>query len=337
MRLAVGLMGGAILVATLGVGGWLGADWLHLAPQPRTQLTVRLDTDAVASQVARSLLAAVRDGVRESRIGTAAMASAGDSIDVTIAEGVDRGVALAALRELSRMPGSTGGSQVERFTVTDTGEAVRLTPTPAAMAHGVSRALDRTVDVLRQRLEGPRLKPALRREGDDRIVISVPGQPDAARLEALIVAPGRLTLRAVDMSVSVEEAKSGRMPPQSEILPDREGLPYLVEKRIAMPGEDLADAQPSFEQRTNQAVVMFRFNAAGTRRFARLTEQSVGLPLAVVLDGVVLAAPIIREPILSGSGQISGNFTMESANSLAVLLRSGALPAPLTVIEARTL
>jgi preprotein translocase subunit SecD len=99
----------------------------------------------------------------------------------------------------------------------------------------------------------------------------------------------------------------------------------------------LVDAQAIFDQRTKEPVVTFRFNAVGTRQFARLTGEKVGAPFAVVLDGVVLSAPVIREPILGGSGQISGNFTVESANDLAILLRSGALPAPLTVVEERTL
>ena len=104
-----------------------------------------------------------------------------------------------------------------------------------------------------------------------------------------------------------------------------------------MAGENLTDAQPGFDQRTNEPIVSFRFNAAGTKQFAHVTEEKVGTPFAVVLDGVVLAAPVIREPIVGGSGQISGNFTVESANNLAILIRSGALPAPLSMIEEHVL
>jgi preprotein translocase subunit SecD len=214
---------------------------------------------------------------------------------------------------------------------------LRLAPTPAAVAEGVARAVEQTIDVLRERIDGLALKPTFQLEGDGRFVIEVPRQPDTTRLKALIVAPGKLAFRFVDMSMSADQAKLGEMPPQTEILQDQKGTPYLVEKRVAMSGDNLIDAQPAFDQRTNEPIVTFRFNAVGAREFARITGERVGAPMAVVLDGVVLAAPIIREPILGGSGQISGNFTVESASDLAMLLRSGALPAPLTIIEERTL
>ncbi len=127
------------------------------------------------------------------------------------------------------------------------------------------------------------------------------------------------------------------MPPQSELLSGADGTPYLIEKRIVMPGDNLTDAQASFDQRINEPVVTFHFNPAGTRQFARVTGENVGRPMAIVLDGVVLAVPVIREAITGGSGQISGGFTLERANDLAVMLGSGALPVPVTVVAERTL
>ena len=111
--------------------------------------------------------------------------------------------------------------------------------------------------------------------------------------------------------------------------------PYVIEKRIMVTGEDLTDAQPGFDQRTSEPIVSFKFNINGARRFAQVTQENVGRPFAIVLDNEVISAPVIREPILGGSGQISGNFTIEQANDLAVLLRAGALPARLTPIEQR--
>ncbi len=101
-------------------------------------------------------------------------------------------------------------------------------------------------------------------------------------------------------------------------------------------GEDLIDAQPGFDQRTSEPIVSFRFNTRARSRFAQVTQENVGRPFAIVLDNKVISAPVIREPILGGSGQISGNFTVESANDLAILLRAGALPATLDVVEERT-
>jgi preprotein translocase subunit SecD len=118
--------------------------------------------------------------------------------------------------------------------------------------------------------------------------------------------------------------------------PQREGrTPYVIEKRVLVSGEDLTDAQPGFDQRTSEPIVTFRFNTNGARRFAQATQENVGRPFAIVLDNEVISAPVIREPILGGSGQISGSFTVQGANDLAILLRAGALPAPLTVIEQR--
>jgi preprotein translocase subunit SecD len=105
---------------------------------------------------------------------------------------------------------------------------------------------------------------------------------------------------------------------------------------VLVSGGDLVDAQPGFDQRTSEPIVSFRFNSSGARKFAEATQQNVGKPFAIVLDNKVISAPVIREPILGGSGQISGNFTVQSANDLAILLRAGALPAPLTIIEERT-
>ena len=134
-------------------------------------------------------------------------------------------------------------------------------------------------------------------------------------------------------------AASGRVPPDSELLHGTQGRgqpPYLIEKRVLVSGEDLTDAQPGFDQRTSEPIVTFRFNTNGARRFAQVTQENVGRPFAIVLDNEVISAPVIREPILGGSGQISGSFTVESANDLAILLRAGALPATLTIIEERT-
>jgi preprotein translocase subunit SecD len=117
---------------------------------------------------------------------------------------------------------------------------------------------------------------------------------------------------------------------------DRPPVPYLIERRVVVSGEDLVDSQPGFDQRTNEPIVSFRFNNNGARRFAQATQQNVGRPFAIVLDNEVISAPVIREPILGGSGQISGSFTVQQANDLAILLRAGALPAPLNIIEERT-
>jgi preprotein translocase subunit SecD len=342
MKLAIGFAVAPLLVlVTLGVGVGFGPRFLQQTPQQqqrRTELVIKLNKDAAPAIAARELFATVRTALREPRIGFASIAPSSDAVDVTLIEGVDRAHALSTLHALSRQPGSPDAAASERFTIAETdGAMVRLTPTPAALAEEKAHAVDQTIQVLTQRLDSLQLKPAFRREeGDDTVVIDVPHQADTARLKPLLVAPGKLSFRLVDTSISVEEARRGRMPSQSEILLSQDGTPYLAEKRVAMSGENLIQAQPGFDQRTNEPIVSFRFNAVGTRQFARLTEQSVGSPMAVVLDGVVLAVPIIREPIVGGSGQISGGFTLERANDLAVMMQSGELPVPLAIVDERT-
>jgi preprotein translocase subunit SecD len=148
----------------------------------------------------------------------------------------------------------------------------------------------------------------------------------------------KLDFRMVDTGNSPEEAVKGRVPPEDDLLYTASApkQPYLIEKRVVVSGGDLTDAQPGFDQRTNEPIVSFRFNNSGSIKFARATQENVGKPFAIVLDDKVISAPVIREPILGGSGQISGGFTFQSANELALLLRAGALPAKTTILEERT-
>jgi preprotein translocase subunit SecD len=184
------------------------------------------------------------------------------------------------------------------------------------------------------------VEPSIQRQGLDRVLVQVPGLQDPSRLKELLGKTAKLTFRMVDLSTTPEQAQQqGRVPPDSEILPGSKSenrQPYLIEKRVVVSGEDLTDAQPGFDQRSSEPIVSFRFNTSGGRKFAQATQENVGRPFAIVLDNEVISAPVIREPILGGSGQISGSFTVEQANDLAILLRAGALPAPLTIIEERT-
>jgi preprotein translocase subunit SecD len=166
----------------------------------------------------------------------------------------------------------------------------------------------------------------------------VPGLGDPQQLLDILGKTAKLTFRLVDTSVPVEQALQGRPPPESDIVYGSKAenrQPYLLEKRVIVSGDELTDAQPGFDQRTSEPIVSFKFNTSGARKFAQVTQENVGRPFAIVLDDEVISAPVIREPILGGSGQISGSFTVESANNLAILLRAGALPAKLTVIEQR--
>jgi protein-export membrane protein SecD len=161
---------------------------------------------------------------------------------------------------------------------------------------------------------------------------------DPTRLKELLGKTAKLDFRMVDLTVPADQALQGRVPPDSEVLMSSTSpkTPYVIKKQVLVSGADLTDAQPGFDQRTGEPIVSFRFNTSGSRKFAQATSENVGQPFAIVLDNEVISAPVIREPITAGSGQISGSFTVQAANDLAILLRAGALPAPLTIIEERT-
>jgi preprotein translocase subunit SecD len=216
---------------------------------------------------------------------------------------------------------------------------VRLTPTEPALLERTRQVVDQSVEIIGKRVNQLGLvEPSIQRQGNDRILVQVPGLGDPQQLLDILGKTAKLTFRLVDTSMTAEQALQGRPPPESEIVYGSKAenrQPYLLEKRVIVSGEELTDAQPGFDQRTSEPIVSFKFNTSGARKFAQVTQENVGRPFAIVLDDEVISAPVIREPILGGSGQISGNFTVESANNLAILLRAGALPAKLTVIEQR--
>ncbi len=201
--------------------------------------------------------------------------------------------------------------------------------------------MEQSIQIVERRVnELGTVEPSIQRQGVDRILVQVPGLQDPSRLKELLGKTAKLTFRLVDQTTPIDQALQGNVPPDSELLKSTKAennQPYVIEKRVVVSGEDLTDAQPGFDQRNGEPIVSFRFNNNGARRFATVTQENVGKPFAIVLDNEVISAPVIREPILGGSGQqISGNFTVQAANDLAILLRAGALPAPLTIIEERT-
>ena len=196
------------------------------------------------------------------------------------------------------------------------------------------------MEIVRRRVdEMGTTEPVIQQQGTDRILVQVPGLDDPQRLKDILQQTAKLYFRLVDTSTTAQQALQSRViPAGSEILylTESPDTPILVKRQVMVGGDALEDAQPGFDSRTGEPVVNFRFNNSGGRIFGEVTRNNVGRPFAIVLDGKVLSAPVIREPILGGSGQISGNFTVAQANDLSILLRAGALPAPLTILEQRT-
>jgi preprotein translocase subunit SecD len=233
------------------------------------------------------------------------------------------------------LAGVPGGRDVS---ISSDGQRIRLVFVPEALNAEAAKAVDQSIEILRRRIDelGTR-EPTIVRQGINRIVVQAPGESDPERLRAVIGQTAKLTFQMVDETITPEDAAAGRVPPGSEMLPSEDGLAstIVVKKRALVTGEMLTDAQQQFDQQ-GLPVVSFRFNGQGARRFADATAQNVGKRFAIILDGKVISAPNINEPITGGSGQISGSFTVESANNLAILLRAGALPAPLNVEQQST-
>ncbi|MDD3182701.1 MAG: protein translocase subunit SecD [Alphaproteobacteria bacterium] len=196
-------------------------------------------------------------------------------------------------------------------------------------------AMDQSIEIVRRRIDetGTR-EPSIQRQGDNRILVQLPGVDDPGRIKKLLGQTAKLSFRLVDENASMDTV--ARVPPGTERLPSTEdaGRTWVVQKRVMVSGDTLVDAQPSFQ--TGDPVVSFKFDSQGARRFGEATRTNVGRLFAIVLDGKVISAPVIREPITGGSGVISGHFTTQSAQDLALLLRAGALPAPIKVLEERT-
>jgi preprotein translocase subunit SecD len=311
---------------------------LGLDLQGGSHLLLEVDSAAVRKEQLQAINDDVLRVLRQARIPFTGRAIRGNSVEVHITRDADIDSALSKLRELSQpLSGFAGSTGQRTINVTDSGSTITLGPTEPAVTERVRQAVDQSIQIVERRVnELGLVEPTIQREGTDRILVQVPGLQDPSRLKEILGKTAKLDFRMVDVSMTAEQAEQAH-PADSEILAgETPGQKYLIEKRVLVSGGDLVDAQPGFDQRTNEPIVNFRFNSAGARKFAEVTQANVGKPFAIVLDNKVISAPVIREPILGGSGQISGNFTVQSANDLAILLRAGALPAPLTIIEERT-
>src|SRR3569832_234353 len=313
---------------------------LGLDLQGGSHILLEVDTKTVRKDMLEALRDDVRRVLRDARIGYTGLVVRGNSVEVRVREGGNAGQAREKLFTLSQPLGgimsATGQRNVD---ITNDGNLYRLTLSEPAIVERVRQSVDQSIQIIERRVnELGTVEPLIQREGTDRILVQVPGLQDPTRLKRLLGKTAKLDFRMVDTNVSPEQAQSGSLPPEDELLTGTgkdAGQKYVIEKRVLVSGGDLTDAQPGFDPRTSEPVVSFRFNTSGARKFAEATQVNVGKPFAIVLDNEVISAPVIHKPIIGGSGQISGNFTVQSANDLAILLRAGALPAKLTPIEQR--
>ncbi|MAU41891.1 MAG: protein translocase subunit SecD [Kordiimonas sp.] len=314
---------------------------LGLDLQGGAHLLLEVDINSVMQDRLEVVRDTVRSALREKRIGyTGGLRIKDNTIHVKVRKSDQIEAAEAAIEDLAVFVGGTMSSPGAKDLIVDReGRDISVRLSEVAMTERKRMAVSQSIEIVRRRIDemGTR-EPTIQRQGDDRILVQVPGIENPDKLKEILGKTAKLEFRMVDMKTSLTDAERGRVPPGSELLPSADpsdDVPqWVVYKRIVISGENLVDAQPSFQN--NEPVVSFRFDNVGAKRFADVTRKNVGKPFAIVLDNKVISAPRINEPIMGGSGIISGNFTIESANELSILLRAGALPAPLTILEERT-
>jgi len=335
--------------ATRGLPEWLPHKQVNLGLdlQGGAHLLLEVELEAVINERLELLVDAVRQRLRRERIGYRGLGVDDGAVTLQLRNPAQMEQAIEEIRDLAvpvavnPLLGMGGGRDIE---VSDEdGNRIVVVLTEDAIIQRQQSAMEQSVEIVRRRIDelGTR-EPTIQRQGSDRILVQVPGLQDPERLKSILGKTARMVFRLVDVTASPQEAaRTGRIPPGAELLESDTRLPdgspeslYLVRKRVMVSGETLIDAQPTYDQ--GQPVVSFRFDTLGARRFGDATARNVGRPFAIVLDRRVISAPVIREAILGGAGIISGNFTAQSANDLALLLRAGALPAPLKILEERT-
>ncbi|WMT78699.1 preprotein translocase subunit SecD [Bradyrhizobium sp. Ash2021] len=304
-----------------------------LDTQGGSRIVFKVDSAALHEAVVTDLRDDLYKILREGRIPFSGLAMREGGVEVRIAEPKDRQRVLGKLVPSTE----TAPSGEKAVAVADSGDGLtRLTPTDFGFAERQHGLVRQSIEMIEQRLRSADIGQAgVQPDGADRIRVLLPGVRDPERATAMFAKQARLTFRLVDESMTATKAMEGSPPEGSEVLTDfKTKAPYLVLKETAVEGNDITDAAPGFDPATHQPIASFRFNAHGTRRFAQVTQDNVSKPFAIVLDDQVLSVSVIREPILGGSGVISsGNFTLEDANTMAMMLRSGTLPGRLSVVE----
>jgi preprotein translocase subunit SecD len=297
--------------------------------------------EADRAQLERDRLESLEDSVRtalrraepEVRIDDISRAAGKLSFVVTDSAQID-----AARKALEPVVANTSGGRDWNIEITD-GSRITLVPAGSGRTDALNRAMDSAKDVIDRRINAlGTLEPTIIRQGTERIVVQVPGLQDPEALKKLIGKTAKLEFKLVDTAANPEDTLKGKARVGSQALPnaDSPGTFTPVVRIGGIKGDQLKGAQQGFDPQDNQPAVNIQFNSDGAKKFAAMTQKHVGKQFAIILDGQVISAPVINEPILGGQSQISGNFTVESANQLAISLNSGALPVDLKVVEERS-
>lgn len=307
---------------------------LGLDLQGGSYLLLEVDVTEMQSKRVANTVEDVRQTLSEAQITPVAIQPEETGVVVTLSTDAQVDTAFTAIRDVVTRGGV--GGVADRQVTRLSNNRLRVVFTDAALNSMGPDAVGQSIEVVRRRIDnlGTR-EPSITRQGTDRIVIQAPGESDPAELERVIGQTAQLTFQMVDVDNSIEDALQGRVPPDAVLMADELGNPLLVKRRVLVSGENLTRAFVTQDQ-NGQTAIGFNFDSQGARRFGEATAANIGRPFAIILDGKVISAPVIRSAILGGSGVIEGNYSIASAGEMVSLLNGGALPAPLNVEERRT-
>ena len=309
---------------------------LGLDLQGGSQLLLEVDFDAFAREQLGNMTDEVRTKFREEKIGYRGLTVSGDKVVFSLRE--NTGADIEKLLHQVNPDISVDKKSDLDYEIGFNDKWRKNT---------LRQIIDQSLEIVGRRVNETGTKePIIQRQGDKRILLQVPGLSDPEHLKNLLGRTAKMTFHMVDTTVGQRDIESGMVPPGTRIISGderdsqgtgiRSSRKYAVQNHVELSGDMLVDAHTNYDNQTGEPVVAFRFNTLGARKFGEITSQNVGKPFAIVLDNKVITAPVIRSAILGGSGIISGTFTAETANDLSLLLRAGALPAPLKIIEERS-
>lgn len=298
---------------------------LGLDLQGGSNLLLEVKLDEVLKERMSSIEDSARQTLRENKIRYKSLGSDENGVKVAIENAGARNRAAALFRKID------DGINVEEIE----DDFLNIAYTDVALSQLKLKVVDQSIEIVRRRIDELGTKePVIQSQGSNRIVVQLPGLQNPEYVKTLLGKTAKMSFHLVDSSARASDAKRGKLGGKYKLAYGEMGEPYIITRKPVVGGENLVDAQPSFQE--GQAVVSFRFNSLGGKKFGEVTKNNIGERLAIVLDNEVISAPTIQSAIMGGSGVITGNFTVKSANDLALLLRSGALPAPLEVLEERT-
>ena len=303
---------------------------LGLDLQGGVHLLVDVEVSAAIVELQETNESSVRRALRVAGIGYLGLSVQNEAVVFRVRDAAQAAAALDVARGID-----------PDLTVEQTDDtSFRLFLSDEARGQRVRSIVNQAIEIIRRRVDGLGVAEAsIQRQGDSRVVVQAPGYDDPQALKEVLRHTAKMNFKLIDEGASLQDALAGRVPAGSELLSEENSLDqvvaqYVVRRAIEVSGDRLVDAQPAFQD--GRPIVTFRFDPAGGRKFGQVTSENVGKRLAIVLDNKVISAPVIQSAIVGGSGIITGNFTVAEADQLALLLRAGALPAPLAFLEERT-